>query len=94
MSAVQPQYPQLPQWIKGVEYFSLTAALKHFRQEIEKGTGAPIQTIEINAALFLDDVCKFIGLSDERRADVLGKSAAAFVSSVEDEPIAPNDIRH
>ncbi len=91
MSATQPQYPQLPQWIKGVEYFSLTAALKHFRQEVEKGTGAQIQTIEVNAALFLDDVCKFVGLSDEKRRDVLGKSASVFVSSVEHEP---NDIQH
>ncbi len=55
MSTVQPQYPQ---HIRGVEYFSLTTALKHFRQEVEKGTGAQIQTVEINAALFLDDVCQ------------------------------------
>ena len=53
MSTVQPQYPQ---HVKGVEYFSLTAALKHFRQEVEKGTGAPIQTLEMNAALLLDDI--------------------------------------
>jgi hypothetical protein len=50
----------VPQHIKGIEYFSLTAALKHFRQQVELGTGAPIQNIEINAALLLDDVCKFI----------------------------------
>ena len=79
MSTVQPQYPQ---HVKGVEYFSLTAALKHFRQEVEKGTGAPIQTLEMNAALLLDDIAKFIGLSEDRRREVLGKSAAAFVSSV------------
>ena len=91
MALVEPQYPQ---HIKGVEYFSLTAALKHFRQEVEKGTGAPIQTLEMNAALLLDDIARFIGLSEERRREVLGKSAAAFVSSVEDEPIKPNDTKH
>jgi hypothetical protein len=91
MATVQPQYPQ---HVKGVEYFSLTAALKHFRQEVEKGTGAPIQTIEVNAAMLLDDVAKFIGLSEERRREVLGKNAAAFVSSVQDEPIKPNDTKH
>jgi hypothetical protein len=91
MSTVQPD---LPRFVKGVEYFSLTACLKHFRQEVEKGTGAQIQTIEINAALLLSDVCTFIGLSDEKRREVLGKSAAAFVSSVEDEPIKPNDTKH
>jgi hypothetical protein len=66
MAIVQPQYPQ---HIKGIEYFSLTAVLKHFRQQIESGTGAPIQNIEINAALLLDDVCKFIGLSEDRRRE-------------------------
>ncbi len=88
MALVQPDYPQ---HIRGVEYFSLTAALKHFRQHVEQSTGTPIQNIEINAALFLDDVCKFVGLSDEKRRDVLGKSASVFVSSVEHEP---NDIKH
>jgi hypothetical protein len=91
MSTVQPQYPR---HIKGIEYFSRTAALKHFRQQVESGTGAPSQNIEINAALLRDDVCKFIGLSDERRREVLGKSAAAFVSSVENEPIKPSGTKH
>ena len=40
MATVQPQYPQ---HIKGIEYFSLTAALKHFRQEVEKGTVRPFK---------------------------------------------------
>jgi hypothetical protein len=91
MATVQPDYPQ---HVKGVEYFSLTAALKHFRQQVETGTLTPIQNIEINAALFLDDVCKFIGLSDEKRREVLGKHAAAFVSSVENELIKANDTKH
>jgi len=91
MATVEPQYPH---HIKGVEYFSLTAALKHFRQEVEKGTGAPIQTLEMNCALLLDDIAKFIGLSEERRREVLGKSAAAFVSSVEGEPVKPIDTKH
>ena len=91
MATLQPQYPH---HIKGIEYFSLTAALKHFRQQVESGTGAPIQNIEINAALLLDDVCKFIGLSDDRRREVLGKSAASFVAGVESEPVKLADKRH
>ncbi|NTU61956.1 MAG: hypothetical protein HGB05_00820 [Chloroflexi bacterium] len=91
MATVQPQYPQ---HVKGVEYFSLTTALKHFRQQVESGTGAPIQNIEINAALLLDDVCMFIGLSEEKRREVLGKSAASFVASVESEPVRLADKRH
>jgi len=91
MGTVQPQYPQ---HVKGVEYFSLTAALKHFRQQVESGTGAKIQNLDINAALLLDDVCKFIGLSDDRRREVLGKSAASFVASVESEPVKLADKKH
>ncbi len=92
MSALQPSQPS--QFVKGVEYFSLTAALKHFRQEVEKGSGEPIQKIEINAALLISDICRWIGLSEERRSEVLGKSATAFVESIESEPIKPNDIKH
>ncbi len=91
MSAIQPQ---VPQHVKGVEYFSLTASLKHFRQTVEKESGAQIQTLEMNLALVLSDICRWIGLSDERRAEVLGKSANTFVSTVEAEPIKPNDIKH
>ncbi len=91
MSAIQPQYPQ---HIKGVEYFSMTKCLKHFRETVEKETGAPIQTIEMNLALILSDICRWVGLSEERRAEVLGKSATAFVASIESESIKPNGIKH
>ena len=90
----QPRRFEGSKVVKGVEYFSLTAALKHFRQEVEKGTGAQIQSIEVNAALLLDDICKWIGLPEERRREILGTSAAVFVFSVEDEPIKPNDIKN
>ena len=77
--------------VKGLEYFSLSAALLHFRQEVEKGTGAPIQNVEVNACLFLDDIMKWIGMSEAKRAEVLGKSASVFVASVECEAIKPAD---
>ncbi len=91
MSAIQPQYPQ---HIRGVEYFSLTTCLKDFRKTIEKENGTPIQTIEVNLALVLSDFCRWVGLSEEKRAEVLGKSATAFVASIESEPINPNDLKH
>lgn len=83
----------LPQHVRGVEYFSLTAALKNFREEVERGTGSPVQTVEMNMALILSDVCRWIGLSDERRREVLGKTASAFVDSIEAEPIKL-DVQH
>jgi hypothetical protein len=73
--------------VKGVEYFSLTAALRHFREELEKGTGAKVQEVDVNAALLLSDICRWIGLSEEKRREVLGKSASVWVSSLEAEPI-------
>jgi len=41
----------------------------------------------MNLGIILSDICRWIGLSEERRAEVLGKSATAFVASVEGEPI-------
>jgi hypothetical protein len=91
MSTVQPD---LPRFVKGVEYFSMTKCLKHFRETVEKEAGTPIQTLDMNLALILSDICRWVGLSEEKRREVLGKSAATFVSSVENEPIKPNDIKH
>ncbi len=81
---------QLPQYVKGVEYFSLTSCLKHFRQTVEEDTGQPIEKLDFNAALFLDDVAKFLGLSPQKRREMLGKSAASFVETVKDGHAKPS----
>ncbi len=80
MDQTRPQYPQ---YIKAVEYQSMTACLMHFRQLFEKYTDIPIQEANVNAAVFLADVAVFIGLSNERVRDVMGESAYTFVEMIE-----------
>ncbi len=80
---------QVQHYVKGVEYFSLTTCLKHFRQTVEKETGKSIEELDFNAALFLDDVAKFIGLAPDKRRELLGNAAASFVDSVKDGKVKP-----
>ena len=79
--ALQPGQ-RYPQYVKAVEYKSMTACLMHFRQLFEKYTSTPIQEADVNAAVFLADVAVFLGLSDERVRDVMGDSAYKFVETV------------
>lgn len=66
---------QVPSVVKGVEYFSMTSCLKHFRELYERAAGTSIDKVQVNAAEFLDDVAAQIGLSEARRDEVLGRSA-------------------
>jgi hypothetical protein len=45
-----------------------------------------VQGLDLNGALFLNDLCVFLGLGDKQRHQVLGE-AAAFVDSVLNTPI-------
>lgn len=68
--------------IKGVEYFSLADALRHFRETFEREAGRPAYGMEVNAALLLDDLCEFLQLAPKHQARVLGTRGAAFVHSL------------
>ncbi len=72
--------------VKGIQYDTLSNLLTHFRQQVEKEAG-PIQNFDLNGALFLSDLCTFIGFSDNLRDQVLGKSAASWIQSVLSEPV-------
>lgn len=85
MSAIQPQYPQ---HVKGVEYFSLGDALRHFKQTVEKETGQPIYLLEVNACEFLDDIMKWIGLGENKRKEVLGRNATTYLVTIESERVS------
>jgi hypothetical protein len=73
--------------IKGVEFFSLSAALAEFRRCLERENGEPVHSLEVNAALLLNDLCRFLTLGDKQRCQVLGKPAAAYIEEVMDERI-------
>jgi|WetSurMetagenome_2_1015567.scaffolds.fasta_scaffold1946478_1 hypothetical protein len=89
MESMTPKYPQ---YIKAVEYQSMTACLMHFRQLFEKYTNTPIQEANVNAAVFLADMAVFIGLSNERVRDVMGESAYKFVEMVENARVRDTTI--
>lgn len=71
---------RLPTSSRAVEYFSMTAALKQFRQVCERDAGTSIDLVQVNAAEFLDDLAAHLGLSEARRAEMLGWQGAAHVS--------------
>jgi len=62
---------------------NLTHLLARFRHQVEHDAGQPIEALDLNAALLLSDLCRFLELSDEGCGRVLGDGAAAFVGHVE-----------
>ena len=74
--------PQFGRYIKGVEYASMTALLQDFRRQLEHDSGGPIQELDqMNAAMLINDLCVFLGLSDQNRRKILGAPAAMFVDA-------------
>jgi hypothetical protein len=73
--------PTIPRWVKGVEYSTVSTLLADFRRYIEKDAGEPVERLEVNGAMFLDDLCKFLGLEEPLRQKVLGRSAANFIKT-------------
>jgi hypothetical protein len=72
----------LPRMI-AVSPVGMAARLGDLRREFEQDGDWP-ETMEVNAALFLSDVCRVLGLSDAERRKVLGVDAAAYVATEED----------
>jgi hypothetical protein len=62
-----------------VEYAYMSDLLKEFRLYLEDEAGLPIQNMYFNAALLLEDLCDFLGISPENRAKVLGTSGALHI---------------
>jgi hypothetical protein len=59
----------------------IAARLGDLRREFEQGEDWP--HMEVNAALFLSDVCRALGLSEPERLRVLGPEAGILVKSEE-----------
>ena len=53
----------------------LVATLSTFREQLERDSGEPLQHLELNVALLLDDLCRFLQMNDQQRQQVLGQSA-------------------
>lgn len=61
-----------------LEEHRLTATLVDFRHKLEVESEETVGHLELNAAMLLDDLCRFIGLTKEQRAQVLGKTATSM----------------
>jgi len=76
--ALQPNTPS--RYEKAIQYESLTDLLTHFRQQLERENGKPINELsEVNAAEVISDLCIFLGLSDQNRRKILGAKAATHI---------------
>ncbi len=62
---------------------NLTHLLARFRQQVEREAGQPIESLDLNAALLLSDLCRFMELPQEGCGRVLGAGAVSFVGQVE-----------
>jgi len=60
-----------------------------FRMLVESEAGEPCQAVEVNAALFLDDLMRHLTFGEIERGDVLGEDAARFVSEFGAQPVLP-----
>lgn len=65
--------------VAGVEYATMAGLLADFRRFLEQESDGPIERLETNSALLLNDLCTFLGLTFDDQRKVLGKSATAFV---------------
>ena len=57
----------------------LTTKLTQFRTQLEKTSGHSIDTLEVDAALMLSDLCRFLGLEEAQHNRVLGDAGIASV---------------
>lgn len=53
--------------------------LRDFRVYLEEEAGLPIQNMYFNAALLLQDLCDFMGISQANQTKILGPTQATFL---------------
>jgi hypothetical protein len=69
-------------WLDAAISKYLTGRLARFRAELEEGTEQSIGTLQINAALLLSDLCRFLGLDEQQHDYVLGEGGVQHVLEV------------
>ena len=68
--------------LNGVLGKYMAGQLARFRADLEEGTGQPISDLQINAALLLSDLCRFLGLDEQQHNHVLGANGIQHVMQV------------
>ena len=74
--------PNFARQVKGVEYTTMSDLLKDFRRRIEQESGQPIEKLDTNAALFMRDLCVFLGMKPVLVEKVVGKNGVKFVNDL------------
>jgi len=64
---------------------SITDLLAQFRARLEEETKAPLEDLDLNAALLLSDLCRHLDLPAANHDRVLGERAAAWVQETLEE---------
>ena len=62
---------------------------RKFRLLVESEAGEPCESFEVNTALLLSDLMRHLGFGDIEHDDVLGESAARFVSEFGQAAVLP-----
>lgn len=62
----------------------LARAIGRFRRHVEQEAQEPVEQLDVNAALFLSDLCQFLHFSPGTSRAVLGDQAAKHVDDVLD----------
>jgi hypothetical protein len=76
-----------------LQYSTVSDLLRDFRKFLERDADVPVERIELNGALLLNDLCRFLKLGEQQRMKVLGRSAAAYVDALLDEGVTLPAIR-
>lgn len=69
-------------WIDVAISKYLAGRLARFRARLEREAEGPIGDLEVNAALLLSDLCRFLGLDEQQYTYVLGEHGVKYVLEV------------
>jgi len=70
-----------------LHYSTVSDLLRDFRKFLERDAAVPVERIELNGALLLNDLCQFLKLGEQQRQKVLGRSAAVYVDTLLDKRV-------
>jgi hypothetical protein len=75
-------------WLDSAISKYVTGKLAQFRSDLEAGTDQPIDTLRVNAALVLSDLCRLFNLDEEQHDHMLGERGVQHVLQVLETRIA------
>lgn len=71
-------------WVDAAIGKYVTGKLRRFRARLEQEAEQSVGDLEVNAALLLSDLCRFLGLDEQQHDYVLGGAGVRYVQEVVD----------